>query len=357
MLMERNEKVLWSSGPNIGKPVTLTPYEKHHLNYSRKVMNSKLGNALGAEIPITTLTFISKDISQQRFYEIYPADYIPVKVGEGAFDTNTTVYRSFDIADEFETGYVNTGVQSARQAMVDTGVDALNIKHLNWKKTNTWNIFDLKFAAKSGNWDLVTQKEISRKRNWDLGLQRIAFLGARGQNGASGNCLGLLNQPGITTNTTVITKPINTMTTAELKTFTAQLLQSYRANNNYTVMPNRWAIPESEFNGLAATVSPDFPIKTIYELLLEMFILITGKKDFKILPLAYADMANSGFSYQIYSLYNSDPFSLFMSIPLMYTNTLANSLDDFNFQNSAYGQHTGVLVLRPLELMYFIYTP
>jgi hypothetical protein len=108
---------------------------------------------------------------------------------------------------------------------------------------------------------------------------------------------------------------------------------------------------------LAATVSPDFPIKTILELLQDMFILITGKKDFKILPLAYADVGNSGFTFQKYTLLNYDPFSLFMSIPLMYTNTLANSLDDFNFQNSAYGQHTGVLVLRPLEMMYFIYTP
>ena len=36
-----------------------------------------------------------------------------------------------------------------------------------------------------------------------------------------------------------------------------------------------------------------------------------------------------------------------------YTNTLANSLDNFNFQNVGYGQFSGVQAYRPLELLYF----
>jgi hypothetical protein len=44
-----------------------------------------------------------------------------------------------------------------------------------------------------------------------------------------------------------------------------------------------------------------------------------------------------------------------MDIPVDYTNTLANSLDNFNFQNVGYGQFTGVQTYRPLELLYFSY--
>lgn len=338
-----------------GKKIILNSDERHNLDYSLGSLRGKIRNSLGAEQAITTLTYISKDISVQSFYEIYPADYYPMKVGEGAFDTNTLVFRSFETGGTFEQGYVNTGVQSSRNAMVDVAVDALSIKHMNWEYGLKWNVWDLKFAAKSGNWDIVTEKEIARKRMWDLGLQRIAFLGAQGQNGVGGNCLGLFNQPGITTNTSLIKKPISSMDVDELQTLAQGLIQSYQANCNYTKMPSRFIVPQSDWNGMAAFNSPQFPILTIKGLLEKMFQDITLNPNFKILPNAYAGTTLSGFGYQQYTLLNYDPYSLFMSIPLMYTSTLANSLDNMNFQSVAYGQHTGCLVLKPLELMYYTF--
>lgn len=347
-----------------GKPIKLTPEEQYHADEMQVLVNNRfkrVKNSLGYEVSITTLSTIMKKITEQKFFEIAPADYLPVRVGEGTWSTNLTTYRSFDIADEFETGMINTGGQNSRLATADTGVDALNIKVYPWAKTIGWSIFDLEFAAKSGNWDIVAAKEKARKRNWDLGVQRIAFLGARGQNGTSGNCLGLLNQAGITNNTTVIQKAISSMTTTELKTFTTALIESYRSNVNRTAWPTHFIVPESDYNGMASTVSPDFPIKSILELLTEMFQTIVRNKNFKILPLAYGDAAyhtdiSSIAGKQVYVLLNYDEESLRMDIPLDYTNTLANSLDNFSFQNVGYGQFTGVLAYRPLELMYFTYT-
>lgn len=338
---------------SLGKPVVLNSQEKYHAEYMQRQVNERFGNSLGYEVSITTLTTISKKISEQKFFQIPPADYLPIRVGEGTWSSNLTTYRSFDIADEFETGLLNTGGQNSRLATADSAVDALNIKIYNWAKSTGWSIFDLELAAKSGNWDIVTSKEKARKRNWDLGIQRIAFLGARGQNGASGNCLGLYNQAGITTNTTVITQNISAMTTSSLKTFCATVVEAYRTNCNRTAMPSHFILPESDFNGLASQASPDFPIKSTLELLLETFKLITGKKDFKILSCAYGDNTYSGLGAQYYVLLNYDEESLRMDIPLDYTNTLANSLDNFSFQNVAYGQTTGVLAYRPLELLYF----
>lgn len=343
-----------------GNPILLTRQEKHLAEYVQRQVNEKHCNSLGYEISITTLTTVLKKITEQKFFEVAPANYLPIVVGEGMWSTQLTTYRSFDLADAFETGIVNTGGQNSRLATADAGVDALNIKVFPWAKSIGWSIFDLEFAARSGNWDLISAKERSRKKNWDLGIQRIAFLGADGQNGAGGACLGLLNQPGISVNTTVITQSISSMSTTQLKTFCAQVYEAYRSNNNRTAVPTHFIVPESDYNGMASTVSPDFPIKSILQLLEEMFQTITGKKDFKILSLAYGDAAYhssiaSIAGKQVYVLLNYDEESLRMNIPLDYTNTLANSLDNFSFQNVAYGQFSGVLALRPLELLYFTY--
>jgi hypothetical protein len=330
-----------------GEPILLNAREQKIANS----IQNQVTNALGYEINITTLTTIIKKVTEQKFFEIAPADYIPVRVGEGAWSSNLVTYRSFQMADDFATGVMNTGGGNARLAQADAGVDSLSIKVTNWAKSVGWSLFDLELAAKSGNWDLVTAKEKSRKRNWDLGIQKVAFLGLAGDSAVQ----GLLNQSGITMNTSVITQSIHTMTTAQLKTFTGAIIEAYRTNCARTAWPTHFIVPESEYNGLAATVSPDFPIKSILQLLEEMFQTMTRNKSFKILPLAYADGAYSGYGWQQYVLLNYEEESIRMDIPVDYTNTLANSIDNFSFQNVGYGQFTGCLAYRPLELMYFKY--
>jgi len=306
-------------------------------------------NALGYEIDITSLTTISKKISEQKFFEIAPADYFPVRVGEGAWSSNIVTYRSFQLADDFSTGVINTGNNNSRLAAADAGVDSLSLKVNNWAKTSTWTLFDIQQAAKSGNWDIVTAKEKARKRNWDLGIQKVAFLGL------DSGSLGLLNQTAATNNTSVITKSIKSMSTSELKTLLENLIEAYRVNVNRTAWPTHFIIPESDYNGLASQASPDFPIKSTLQLVEEALQLITRNKGFKVLPLAYADQAYNTLGVQRYVLLNSDEESLKMEIPVDYTNTLANSIDNFSFQNVGYGQFSGVILLRPLETMYFSY--
>lgn len=359
------DKLLPTIKNSTGQRIVLNAQERNQTRWLAKSLWEKSGpvngsrhmhNALGYEVQITTLTTILKKVSEQKFYDTAPAEYLPIEVGEGAYSTNLTVFRSFDMADAFETGIINTGGNNARLASADAGVDALNIRVYPWAKSIGWSIFDIEYAAKNSNWDLIAAKEKSRKRNWDLGIQRIAFLGANGQNAVNGGCLGLLNQPGITTNTSLITQPISAMTTASLKTFTAGIIEAYRSNCARTAWPDRFVIPESDYNGLASQASPDFPIKSTLELLQDMFKTITRNASFKILPLAYGDKAFSGFTYQVYVLLNGgDSESLRMSIPLDYTNTIANSIDNFGFQNVGYGQFSGVQVMRPLEMLYFQY--
>ncbi len=331
-----------------GKPIILNEREK-----MVALHNQRQVNALGYDIDITTLTSIIKKVTEQKFFQIAPADYLPVRVGEGAWSSSLLTYRSFDLAADFAEGVLNTGANSARLAVADAGIDAVPIKVNNWAKEIGWTLMDLAQAAKSGNWDLVTEKEKSRKKNWDLGIQKVAFLGLEGNS----DVLGLYTQSGIETNTTLITSAISSQvgTPANISAIVRGLLQAYRANCARTSMPSVFVMPEDDYLGMATPSSPSFPIKSLLELFLETFKVMTGNPNFKILPCAYGDASNNSLGVTRYVLHNYDDASIRMDIPVDYTNTLANSVNNFSFQNVGYGQFTGVLAYRPKEMIYFQY--
>ncbi len=333
-----------------GEPIVLNAREARLANDLQQ-----RANALGYDIDITTLTAVSKKVLEQRFFKIAPADYMPVRVGEGAWAHDLTTFRSFSMGGDFSTGLLNTGNNQSRMASADAGVDSLSVQLFPWAKSIGWTLFDLNYASRAGNWDIVTAKEKSRKQNWDLGIQKLAFLGMSGVTGIK----GLLNQSDVTVDTDLIVDELKDMTAAELNVFVAGIIQEYRANSNYTAMPTHFIIPESDFNGLAAFTDPSFPLRTKLSVLLEAFQTMTQNKQFKILPLVYAQAAQSDsvLSTDRYTLLNYDEDSVRMDIPVDYTNTLANSIDNFNFQNVGYGQFSGAKAYRPLEMLYLDLTP
>ena len=81
--------------------------------------------------------------------------------------------------------------------------------------------------------------------------------------------------------------------------------------------------------------------------------------NFKIIGNAYADAANNnslrGLNKNVYALYRHDPEALRMDIPVDYTVTQPNSVDNFHFQDVAYAQLTGVGFYKPLETLLFQY--
>ncbi len=331
-----------------GKPIVLSDKEERLAIYNQKIVN-----ALGYQIDITTLTAISKKVSEQKFYHIAPAKYMPVRVGFGSWNSSILTYRSFNMADDFATGVVNTGGGNDRLASADAGVDSVTVQIKNWAKEIGWSIMDLEMAAKAGNWDLVTEKERSRKLNWDLGIQKVAFLGLAGDTSA----LGLYTQGDVTVNLTTIPAALSSLSSIDLKAFCTTVLNDYRSNCARTAWPTHFIMPESDFLGLAAPVNAEFPIKSIMEQLLETFKIMTGNPNFQILPNSYGDTTYSGQTYQQYILLNYDETSGRMDIPVDYTNTLANSVNNFSFQNVGYGQFTGYKAYRPLEMLYYRYTP
>ena len=331
-----------------GEPIVLNSLETAIASYLQRICND---NPLGANIDITTMTMIMKRVVEQKFFNIPFADFLPVRVGEGAWSNQLLTFRSFATGGDFEEGVLNSGIDGTRLASASAGVDSVAIKTIAWAKEIGWTLVELAQASRSGNWDIVTAKEKARKKNWDLGLQRIAFLGSVKDTSVK----GLFNQAGITTDASTISSSIasTVSTPANLVLLMQSLLQLYRSNCLRTAMPTHFVIPESEMLAMASPTSPSFPIKNIYQLMLETFQQITGNPNFKIMGCAYGDKAHNDLGVNIYALYNADEDSIRMDIPVDYTNTLANTVNGFQFNNVGYGQFTGVLAYRPKEMMYF----
>lgn len=335
-----------------GEPVKLTPRELARAQYLEK----EIHNAQGLEVSVTTMTAIQKSILEQKFFTLNLADYVPLEVGNGAWSTALTTYRSFNLAGDFESGLINTGTADTRLARADAAFDSVTIPVKNWATSIDWNIMELAQAQRAnGLVDLISSKERARKQMWDLGIQKIVFFGSV----SDSNIKGLLTQADVNSNTALITKKINSMTDAEFQALAAGIVAAYRINCNYTAFPNRFMIPEDDYNGLATPVNTNFAITSKLEYLEKVFKTITQDQSFRILPLAYGSASNNsavtGLNKNRYILMNFNRDSVRMDIPVQYTNTQQNSLNGFNYQNVGYGQFTGVKAYRAQEMLYLDY--
>lgn len=342
-------------GHTNGRSVFVNGDRNNGLDIRQNAVGDSVETATGYQIVIDTLTYIKKQVTEQKFYEVAPGDFIPVVVGDGAFSQNILTNRTFSVSDDFEAGVINSGSADARLSMADMAVDGVNMKVRNWAKAIAYTIFDVEMALRANSWDPIMQKHKARKKNWDLGIQQIAFLGSKTDTAVP----GLLTATGINTNTSVITKLISTMTAAELQAFVSTLIGTYFTNTNSTAMPDTFVVPYQDFLGLQVltpgTVGT-YPVPLI-KYLEDAFKGATRNSSFKILPLAYCDAAvnNSlrGINKNIYMLYRQDSETLRMDIPVDYTTTQANTLNNFTFQDVSYAQYTGLGIYRNLEVLKF----
>ena len=307
-------------------------------------------NSLGYKQVISTLTAIASQVSKQKFYTVPIAEYMPVLVGRSGYALEILNWRTFSDGEDFDTGVIANAGNKNKIQEVDATLDSINQTVYPWAKGISYTIFQVEQAALAGSFfSLIEAKEISRKTNWDLGIQKKAFFGY----GAS---KGLLNQSAVSANTAAIPKRLNGMSASELNTFVGTILGVYRQNCNYTAYPNRFVIPEADWNGLGEFPDATFPIKSRLVILEEAFKTMTMKPDFKILPLAYCDKVNFDTTNNLYCLYNSDPTSMKFDIPLDYQMSQTASINGFQWANVAWGSFAPLALLRPKELMYFTNT-
>ena len=299
----------------------------------------------GFKYLIDTMSYINQKIITQKFFEIMPGDYIPMDVGTAAWKSEIVQNLEYQEGGNFEDGFVNNG--GSREAQVDVALYQNRMPTRTWRKKIHWNIGQLAEAANSGNWDIVEAKLRSLKKNWDLGVQNGAFNGFN----VNADMTGLLNNSSVNINTTLITSKISDMDASEFQTFVGAVLNTYYANTNNTVMfPNTFMIPASDFLGLGNPVSASFPNVSKMKYLTDMFTEMGAK--IKIVPMVYCESDYNSDSKDRYVLYNNDPETLKMTIPVDLRMNQAYSVNGFDFEQMAYGQVSGVLVNRPREVLY-----
>ena len=312
-------------------------------------------NGAGYFRAIDTLTYIKKQVSEQKFYEFDVNALVPIAVGDGAFADDILTYRSFSNSGSFESGLIRTGTNQSRLARSETSVDSVSLPTWIWANAVDYSIIDIEKALQANNWDIILAKHTARAKNWQLGIQLIALLGSK----VSTDLPGLLTGNVGTTDTGTITGFLRTMDAATFNTLVADLMGVYFGDTNSTVLPDTFLIPMQDFLGLASMTPGTIgaqPIPKI-EYLLNAFKLVTSNPNFKIVGNAYCDKAVNNTLRSInlneYLLYRNDPTSVRMDIPVWPITTQPGTVNNFNFEDVAYGQLTGVGYYRPLEAVKF----
>lgn len=318
--------------------------------------NKGLGTALmnsapaGFETAITTLTRVRQEVIGQVHYTVNPSDFVPMKMGDGAFAEEILYYKNFALAGKFSDGFVGGGQQ--RKAKSDIGYDTVKIKNQFWANEFDYSIIELNQAnANQMAINLISEKEAARKKAWDLGIQDTAFLGVDGDDAIDG--LLTLNNQGVAINTTVIDKPIKNMTSTEFNAFISSAIAAYFANSNSTRMPNCFTLPVRDLLGSVGFVAENQPFQSKLEVLEKAFQKATGNPSFQVKAVQYADKSSNSLGVNRYSLYNNAADTLEMNIPVDYTSTSFGTVNNFDFTNVAYGQFSGVIAKRPAEIIYF----
>ena len=316
-------------------------------------------NLTGYQIQTDTLTYIIKDISRQSFYLENVGAHIPIRIGEGAFSRALLTNRTYALGADPESGFVRDGGGNQRIQMADVAVDGVTTYIANWIMGVAYSLIDVEQALRANNWDLISELHMARKTSWDLLVQKIAMLGSA----TDTRMPGLLTNTAINTVGGIITGPISGLGAAGFATLLQQLIQAYWTNANSTALPNTFVIPYTDYLGLQVMVpnvigtgTGTYPVSMMSYLEQAFRAAVQNKEaEFNIVPSAYCDAANNPAGSHYYMLYRNDARTLRMNLPVDYTVTQAGTINNLQFQDAAYGQITGVTVLKNLEVVRMTY--
>ena len=298
--------------------IGLLTQEEYANQMRNRVQNSGISSNPGLEQVITTTTQIVAGVVNTLYYELMGqklSDFVKIEVGRGANSLQLFQYASAYVGSPFKQGLINptaTGINADANSNIQIG--SLTIPVNYWRMKYSLGQEAIAIAsANAETFSLIEENEKARKKVFDLGLQEATMKGL-----GDGKSYGLLNQPNVTVNTTLMTAELDAMTDAQFQTFLAQVAGVYAANCNGTMMFNRMMIPQKAYLALQQPYGAYGETrKTIME---RAFQGIVGS-DFKIVHTTYNTGATAGgnASKGRYVFYNTNEDNLVMELPKPYT--------------------------------------
>lgn len=322
---------------------------KHKFRVDNAVAFANPAN-YGLEQNITTLTRIVAGVQRQKFYTLAGqalTDFIPIEVGTGAYGKDIMQYTVAQVGAPFEAGIIQPGNGMNKDANVDIVIDNITIRNNYWrvKYQATKEIVEMA-KVNAQTFSYIEELERARLKTWQLGIQEVAFLGT-----TDGLNFGLLNQPDVTVNTSLLPASFGEMSIEQLNNFATTVVGTFFTQTNSTVFPNTLVIPTAALGALGVPINPQFPIGTRRQYLEDAFKAAGAPADFRILHTVYNNTAGTN-GGQRYVLYNRDADTLTMYIPKPYTPYPLYPTGSLDMISDAEGQFTGVWAKRPNEILY-----
>lgn len=292
--------------------------EQYASSMRNRVQNSGITLTAGIEQNITTTTQIVADVVRTLYYELMGqklSDFVKIEVGRGANQMQVNQYASAYLGSPFKAGIINPtagGINADANSNIQIGMLSIPVNYWRMKYTLGQEAIAIA-SANAETFSLIDENERSRKKVFDLGLQEATFKGL-----GDGKSYGLLNQPNVTVNTTLMTAELSAMSDAQFQTFLANAPSVYASNCAGTMMFNRMLIPQASFLALQQPYgSFGETRKTILE---RAFQGIVGS-DFKIVHATYCTGATAGGNATKgrYVFYNTNDDNLVMEMPKPYT--------------------------------------
>ena len=306
-------------------------------------------NAYGLEKTITTLTQIIADVQRQKFYTVAEplTSYVPIEMGTGAYGKQLFQYAVAQVGDNFEAGIIQPGNGINKDANIDITIDGTSIRNNFWRMKYEATKEILESArVNAQTFSYIEEQERARLKTSQLGIQKILFKGTD-----DGLNTGLLNNPDVTVNTSLLPAGLATMTITQLTNFAKTAINTFFTNSNYTTFPNTLLLGTASYTGLGVPVNPEYPIGTIREFVENAFKAAGAPADFKILHTVYNNTASTTGGERCV-LYNRDSDVMTMYIPKPYTPYPLYPVGSLDMISDAEMQFTGVWVKRPQEMLY-----
>jgi hypothetical protein len=306
------------------------------------------GNSYSSDL--ANLTATRHEVIGRSFYHIAFADYLPVVIGDNGLNDSLLLLKNSAPLGNFEEA-ISKADRADGLYETPSSFEKNNVPIFLWAAKARYSLFEMERSLQHDNWDMVEERHKNRKQMWDLGLQKVAFVGLKGQTGAT----GLINNGNVQVNSTLITKNLSSMNESELNSFCRNVLLAYRMGERSLVWPNTFLIPLTDWIGLSALVGANANGCSKLDIMLKAFRQITANPLFKIDGLPYLDSENNeeiGLGKNRYVLYNNNIDVLHLNITHDFTTTSQSSANNFEFEDVAYGAFSAVCVTKAAELLY-----
>lgn len=322
---------------------------RNNLMQAQRVNNSG-ADVTGLEATITTLTDIIGGVVETKYYELNGqklSDFCKIEVGRGAYATELMQYASTIVGNNGKQGIVNptaNGISKDANSSIQIGSIKMPNNFWRWDYTVTNELVNM--AQKNAEtFSIIEENEKARKKIWDLMLQDAWFNGL-----GDGRSYGLLNQPNVTVNTTLMTAELGDMTDAQFQTFLAKVAGEYNKVSNYDISFNRMLIPSEQYFALTQPYGT-FGLNRL-QVLEDAMKRIVGA-DFKIVHAKYCTGASAqGGNKGRYVFYNDDADNVCAYLPVPYTPMPLFPAGSLDLISQAHGQFITPFVKRTNAVLY-----